>query len=49
MKTKIIKMYLDYVNNFLTVAAFEDHYNLDFKKALRVLKIGKRLHIKSFK
>lgn len=44
IKKQFIKMYLDYVNNFLTVEAFADHYSMTERYALWVLKIGKRFH-----
>lgn len=36
--------YLDYVNNFITVGAFADHYGYTEKKALNVLKLGKTIN-----
>lgn len=44
MRKKIIKMYLDYVNNFLSVYRFADHYDIDPEKAYRVIDIGRQLN-----
>jgi len=37
----IKKMYLDYVNNFLTVKKFAEHYNISVDKANRIIEKGK--------
>jgi len=47
MKTKIVAMYLDWVNNFLTVARFAEYYRLTINQALRVIRLGKIIHEKS--
>lgn len=39
-----VSMYLDYVNNFMTVAAFADHYGIDDATALEVIEDGRELH-----
>ena len=44
MKQKLIKLYLDYVNNFLTVAGFASYYGMEVGKALRVIRVGRALH-----
>jgi hypothetical protein len=44
MKTKIENMYLDWFNNFLTIEAFADYYELSTPKALRILSIGYHLN-----
>ena len=38
------KMFLDYVNNFLTTTCFADYYGLTEKEALEVLKRGRAYH-----
>ena len=38
------EMYLDYVNNFLTVSAFASAYFVNEDEARDLIKIGKRLH-----
>jgi len=37
-------MYLDYVNNFLTVAKFAEHYQITEKKAIEIINKGKQEH-----
>lgn len=46
MRTKIEAMYLDWLNNFLTIDAFADYYEISKFKALRVIKIGRHLNEK---
>lgn len=41
---QLLELYLDYVNNFLTVARFAEYYNLTEKEALQVIEIGKACH-----
>lgn len=38
-----VTAYLDYVNNFLSVSAFADHYGIDVATAEQVIKTGKEL------
>ena len=40
---RIILMYLDYCNNFLTVDSFAEYYSIDRKKALNIIARGKKL------
>ena len=42
------EMYLDYVNNFLTVSAFASAYFVNEDVARDLIKIGKRLHEEDF-
>ena len=42
-KDQVINMYLDYVNNFLTVEAFADHYGLLHWQANKVINLGREL------
>ena len=44
MKTKIENMYLDWLNNFLTIDAFADYYEISRLKALRIISIGHHLN-----
>lgn len=37
MKEKLIEMYLDYVNNFITVAAFASYYNISERLARAII------------
>lgn len=38
----IRKMYLDYVNNFLTLGAFSEHYGISDEQALMIIEKGKK-------
>ena len=41
---RIILMYLDYWNNFLTVDSFAEYYNIDRNKALNIISRGHKLY-----
>lgn len=43
MKNTIETMYLDYVNNFLSIEAFAEYYFLDMNQANRVIEIGRKI------
>ncbi len=43
MKRLVRMMYLDYVNNFITIERFADYYSLSLDKAYRVIRIGREL------
>lgn len=40
----ILDMYLDYVNNFLTVEKFAEHYNITENLAKAIINAGKILN-----
>tara|TARA_Y100000588_G_scaffold244854_1_gene259050 strand:- start:3121 stop:3324 length:204 start_codon:yes stop_codon:yes gene_type:complete len=42
--SKFIDMYLDYVNNFLSLEAFAAHYGISMDLATLVIKEGRILH-----
>jgi len=44
MKAKILEMYLDYVNNFLTIPCFAEFYGISKERAVRILVIGIKLN-----
>ncbi len=44
-KDKKIELYLDYLNNFLTVSRFAEHYELEKEKAYTIIKEGRALHL----
>ena len=44
LKPQIVKAYLDYVNNYLTVDAFAEAYGLDYSTALALISIGQKLN-----
>lgn len=48
MKKKIEELYLDFVNYFLTVKSFAEHYNVSEIKAKRIINLGKKLHERRF-
>lgn len=37
-------LYLDYVNNFLTVECFANYYSFDVGTAKKYINIGKKIH-----
>jgi hypothetical protein len=41
---RIEAMYLDWLNNFITLQAFADYYEISDFKALRIISIGKRIN-----
>jgi hypothetical protein len=43
-RMRIEAMYLDWLNNFITIDAFADYYEISKFKALRVIQIGKQLN-----
>ena len=40
---KFTEMYLDWVNNFLTVARFAEHYSISEEKALFIINTGRAI------
>lgn len=44
LETLLADMYLDYVNNYLTVQAFADASGLSRKAALEVIRDGREIH-----
>jgi hypothetical protein len=44
LKPQIVKAYLDYVNNYLTVDAFAQAYGLDYSSALSLIETGNKLN-----
>lgn len=38
---RIIELYVDWVNNFLTVEAFASHYGFDIHTANRIINCGR--------
>lgn len=43
--SKLKEMYLDYVNNFITLDKFSCHYDLKYCEALHVINLGKSIHV----
>jgi hypothetical protein len=46
MKQKLVEMYLDYVNNFLTVECFSEYYEISLETGYRVIVIGRKINNK---
>ncbi len=40
---RFVLLYLDYVNNFLTVAAFAEHHSISEVDALTIIKTGRAI------
>lgn len=40
---KFAAMYLDWINNFLTIGAFADHYNISDETAARIIDLGRQI------
>jgi hypothetical protein len=49
IKDEIKAMYLDWINNFLTVKRFAERYNLTTEQAEIIIKVGRELHESSVK
>ena len=46
MKRKLINLFLDYFNNFLSVEGFASYYGLSIENANRVIHLGRYYHEK---
>lgn len=44
IQKQLIELYLDRINNFLTIDKFAEHYNLNSLHAMMLLSIGEELH-----
>lgn len=42
---ELMKLYLDYANNFLTVTKFAEYYNISEKNAAFILELGRKYYI----
>jgi len=40
---RVLDMYLDYVNNFLLIDHFAEHYGITVDRAVRVIRVGRHL------
>lgn len=38
---RIIELYLDYRNNFLTIQTFAEHYGMDLEDATQLITVGR--------
>jgi uncharacterized protein (DUF433 family) len=46
MGEQLADLYLEWVNNYLTVEKFAEHYQLTEEDALNILNYGRRYHAK---
>lgn len=46
MSSEVESMYLDYVNNFLTVSSFAEYYGLTIKRANEIINLGREINNK---
>lgn len=44
LDSKKEELYLDYFNNFLSVGAFAEHYNLEISEAEKIIKEGREIN-----
>jgi hypothetical protein len=44
MREQLSKWFLDYMNNFCTVAGFAEHYGISEIQAKQVLELGRAIH-----
>lgn len=44
IKEELIEVYLDWINNFITVPAFADYYGLSEADAKKVIELGRKLY-----
>ena len=44
----LIAIYLDYINNFITLKGFADYYGVDDNIAYSVIALGRELYNKQF-
>ena len=45
MREYLKTLYLDYVNNFITVQAFADYYDFDLDEAHDIINKGRKYHV----
>lgn len=44
IRDNLIKVYLDWMNNFITIPAFADYYGVTEDEAKKIIEIGRKLH-----
>lgn len=44
MKQELLRLYLIYVNNFLTIRRFAEYYGIRLDKAYRIVRLGSKLN-----
>lgn len=40
---QFVKMYLDYINNFISIGAFAAHYGITQKEAVNIIELGHQI------
>lgn len=45
----LVALYLDWVNNFVSISGFAEHHNISHEDAVTLINIGKELHEKNTK
>ena len=46
IRKNLIDVYLDWINNFITIPAFADYYGLSESEAKAIIDLGRKLHDK---
>lgn len=44
LKNKLVLIYLDWTNDFVSIDTFADYYNLDKSKAEKAIRIGRTIN-----
>jgi len=44
LRTILSELYLDYVNNYLTVEKFAEHHEVSFFMAMQIIEEGRAIH-----
>jgi hypothetical protein len=45
---KNIEVYLDYVNNYLTIKLMAEHYGMDCDKMYKIITLGRMYYVKLY-
>lgn len=49
IRENLIDVYLDWLNNFVTIPAFADYYGLSEEESKKVIDLGKKIHERRLK
>ena len=49
IREELIDVYLDWMNNFVTIPAFADYYGLSEEESKKVIDLGKKIHERRLK
>ena len=44
IREELIAVYLDWINNFVTILAFADYYGLSEEESKKVIELGRKLY-----